>query len=113
MATSLEINMDPKAGPDVSDAFGLVDRESGHLSQLIAQMNACLADSASQTIGTFAQTLEAIHAELALMVDQPLGDEVYDWDAILADGAALEPDGSTGSDTIVPFTTAQLAMLTT
>jgi hypothetical protein len=100
-------NLDGTAAPVAGD--------TGHLAQLMAQMSACLADPASQSIGTFAQTLQALHAELALMAGQPLGDEVYDWDAILAASEKQAQDadtGSTGGEPVLPFTAEQLAMLT-
>ena len=82
---------------------------AGHLVELMAHMNACLDEPTHQTIGSFAETLQTLHAELALMAGQQLGDEVYDWDLILA--SAPEVD-NTDQQVSSPFSAEQLAILT-
>jgi hypothetical protein len=78
--------------------------DPGYISQLLVQLTAGLEDPASQTVGDFAQTLQAIQAELRMMAGHfgmPVGTaEVVDWAAILAaaDAMAGEEQGPTEWD---------------
>ena len=81
-----------------------------NISALMERMNACLTNPGSQSVGSFAATLQALQAELALMADQPLtGDggeaDVLDWDEILAQSGADDDVDAAG------FTPEQLSML--
>ena len=82
-----------------------------NIAALMERMNACLTNPGSQSIGSFAATLQALQAELALMADQPLTGDVgeadaLDWDEILAQPGADDVDFDAAG-----FTAEQLSML--
>ena len=86
------------------------DAAPSNISALMERMNACLTNPGSQSIGSFAATVQALQAELALMADQPLtGDvgeaDVLDWDEIFAQPRSEDDVDAAG------FTLEQLSML--
>ena len=83
----------------------------GLISQLLARFNAGLADPSAQTVGEFAQTLQAIQAELQMMAGhfgmpvEPQAD--VDWAGILAAADAITPD----AQDLGEFTAEQLTAM--
>jgi hypothetical protein len=68
---------------DTHDGTGADPQPTTRLSLLIQQLNACLTDPAGQTVGAYAETLQALHAELALAAGLPDESSSVDWDEIL------------------------------
>ena len=84
-----------------------------HITELLVRFNAAVRDPATQSIGGFAQTLQAIQGELYMMagslgVAVPGSNYDVDWEEILA-----AADAMAGHDEkLVDFTQDELAVLT-
>lgn len=92
------------------EAAGL--QPPGHIAALLARFNAGLADPSTQTVGDFAETIQAIQAELKMMagqLDMPLEPPAsdVDWAEILAAADAMADE----NQDIAGFSDAQLAAL--
>lgn len=86
---------------------------SNHMTDLLARFNAAVNDPASQSLGGFVQTLQAIQGELHMMAGSlgiavPDADHAVDWEAILSAADA----GGGHEMQAIEFTPEELAALT-
>jgi hypothetical protein len=78
------------------------------IGDLMQRLNACLGDPSSETVGSFAATIHALQAELALVAGIPDDRSFCDWDAILGSD---DSERDAESHSLTALSAEQLAQL--